>query len=206
MARRLLDIFRDKYHHAKSRCTCKNDKEYHAYGGRWIKLLRETFEDFKKDMRESYLENVKKYWIKDTTIDRIDVNGNYCKENCRRCSRSDQMKNRRQTIPLDYKWQHFACLKDLAHHTWIWEACLRDRLKKWRSVEDAVETWLLKTKKKIEYKGVVYESIEDACRKLWLNVITIRTRLNRWWSIDKTFGTPINHLYSNKSKCIHSTM
>ena len=51
------------------------------YFDKWIKCEWNTFEEFKNDMYEAYLDHVEKYWIKNTSIDRIDPNGNYCKEN-----------------------------------------------------------------------------------------------------------------------------
>jgi len=57
-------------------------------------VLWETTEDFKNDMYESYLEHVKQYGIKNTQIDRIDVNGHYEKSNCRWATAKEQQRNR----------------------------------------------------------------------------------------------------------------
>lgn len=77
---KLRNIFR----WMKSRCNYKKNKCYSYYWWRWIKCLRETFDDFYKDMAPSYIEHYEKFWEKDTQIDRINNDGDYCKENCRR--------------------------------------------------------------------------------------------------------------------------
>ena len=65
-----------------------NDKENKDYGGRGITCSKEwlQFENFLKDMGEV---------PRGFSLDRIDVNGNYCKENCRWVDRSLQAFNKR---------------------------------------------------------------------------------------------------------------
>lgn len=77
------------------RCKYKSNASYKNYGWRWIVCEWKTFEEFKDDMYESYLEHVKKFWEKQTTIDRIDANWNYCKDNCRWATYSEQNRNKR---------------------------------------------------------------------------------------------------------------
>ena len=79
----------------KQRCTNKKNIWYKDYWARWIKCLWNSYEEFARDMEESYKEHCKIHWEKDTTIERIDVNWNYCKENCTRATNQEQADNKR---------------------------------------------------------------------------------------------------------------
>ena len=73
----------------KDRCSNPNNKAYGNYGGRGISYdpLWEKFENFFADMGEC---------PEGMTLDRIDVNGDYCKENCRWSDYSMQGFNKRK--------------------------------------------------------------------------------------------------------------
>ena len=79
----------------RERCKNKNSKDYKKYGGRGIKCLWKSFEEFKKDMYHSYLIHFKKHGPKQTSLDRIDVNGHYSKENCQWATQKMQQNNTR---------------------------------------------------------------------------------------------------------------
>lgn len=79
----------NSYRGMKERCTNKNNNRYESYGGRGISYdpKWESFDGFLDDMFPTYQEGLE--------LDRIDVNGNYCKENCRWSTQSEQCYNQR---------------------------------------------------------------------------------------------------------------
>jgi hypothetical protein len=80
----------NSYAAAKSRCNNKSDLAYKNYGGRGIKFMWQSFNDFLKDMGDTHFYGA--------TIERMDVNGNYCIENCKWATRTDQARNTRKNI------------------------------------------------------------------------------------------------------------
>jgi hypothetical protein len=85
------------FHGIKQRCQNEKASYYKDYGGRGIKCEWKDIIEFKNDMYESYLKHVKEHGEKETQIDRVDVNKNYCKENCRWVTIEQQMNNTRKS-------------------------------------------------------------------------------------------------------------
>lgn len=82
----------------KGRCNNPNNKKYGDYGGRGIKNEWHSFEEFKDDMHASYQKHISKFGKDNTSLDRINNNGNYTKQNCQWSTWIQQANNRRKRI------------------------------------------------------------------------------------------------------------
>lgn len=118
----------------KVRCFNSNRFSYKDYGGRGITVSWDwmSFENFSRDMMPTYEKGL--------TLERIDVNGNYEKSNCKWITRSEQANNRRTTIYLDTELGVMK-LKDAAALVGICWQAMYARYKNWPK-----ERWLEKTK------------------------------------------------------------
>ena len=93
------------YTNMKTRCYNPKCISYPNYGGRGIRICDrwlESFENFRDDMYDSYLEHAAIYGEKNTTIDRINSNENYCPENCRWATYKFQGNNMRRNHIMEY--------------------------------------------------------------------------------------------------------
>ncbi len=80
-----------------TRCYNEKHDSYKWYGLRGIKMCDEwknDFMQFYKDMNDGYRPNLE--------LDRIDVNGNYCKENCRWATVKENQNNKRSNVYITF--------------------------------------------------------------------------------------------------------
>jgi len=94
-----------KWDGMKTRCLRNSYRGYERYGGRGIKVCIDwlVFDNFKKDMEESYETHVKEHGEKNTSLDRIDVNGNYELSNCRWATAKVQQNNKSNNHQITYR-------------------------------------------------------------------------------------------------------
>lgn len=109
----------------KKRCNTPTDQSYKNYGWRWIKCLWNTFEEFYVDMWPTYRQ-----WL---TIDRIDNNWNYCRENCRWTDRRTQANNTRNVHNITHNWETHS-IAEWARILNKNVSTLRVRIHRWKSI------------------------------------------------------------------------
>jgi hypothetical protein len=119
----------------KQRCEYPKNNRFKNYGGRGIKILWKSFEEFKKDMLKSYQESGEI----GMSIDRINSNGHYCKENCRWSTHWQQNLNRTNNHLITYN-QQTKPLAQWAKEKGFKRGLLENRIRRGWSVEKMLET------------------------------------------------------------------
>ncbi len=99
--------------HMKDRCNNPKNRRYKDYGGRGITIC--------KAWQESFLEFYNDMGIKpkNSTLERINNNGNYIKNNCKWATKEEQNRNQRSNIVIEYngmkkilsEWSKFLGIK-----------------------------------------------------------------------------------------------
>jgi hypothetical protein len=133
----------------KARCDNPQNQAFKYYGGRGISYCNswQSFEKFYEDMGEA---------PEGLSLDRIDCNGKYCKENCRWANSQEQRINQRQ-LPRNTsgrtgvsfnmskgKWCAAICLKGVTYYGGCYE-----------NFDDAVSA---RERLEVEYHGQVRPS------------------------------------------------
>jgi len=107
------------------RCNKIKYKDYKYYGWRGIKCEWDNFEEFYKDMWNTYKE-----WL---TLDRINNDWNYSKNNCKWSTWKEQANNKSNTILYKGK-----CLLEWSKILWWDNSVVYKRLKAWWNIEDSI--------------------------------------------------------------------
>lgn len=123
----------------KSRCMNPKHRSYPGYGGRGITVCARwmMFESFLEDMGE---KPKGKY-----SIDRVDNNGGYCKENCRWTDSVTQNNNRRNTAYYTHEGKTQS-LTLWARERGMPAATVKSRIRLGWNIEDALNVEIDKSK------------------------------------------------------------
>lgn len=113
----------------RRRCGNPKDKSFKNYGGRGIKVCErwQTYKNFRDDMLPT--------WKPGLTIERIDVNGNYCPENCKWIPASEQAGNQTTNVRLLFNSEN-RTIAEWSRITGIKQATLHKRHKDGWSIQD----------------------------------------------------------------------
>ncbi len=168
----------------KTRCNNKKTHQYKDYGGRGITVCErwdKSFSAFLEDMGECPAG---------MSIDRVDNNKGYHKDNCRWATRLEQGENRRSNILITYNNQvhhlsKWCTLLNLEYYT------IKRRIGLgWDAKRAFEEPIITPNKSSIEYNGVV-KTIPEWSKELGINYQRIVQRLKKGWTIERALETKV---------------
>lgn len=108
---------------------------------------------WENDFIEFLYWSLKHGWEKGLSIERKDVNGNYCPENCCYIPMSEQAKNRTCTTKIEFNGQTYS-ISEWARITGMNRRTLQNRLKsKSYTIEDALTKPVNKNLSRYPYRS-----------------------------------------------------
>lgn len=165
----------------KGRCKNRKADDYKYYGARGITYDKrwEKFENFWEDMKDGYSDNL--------TLDRINVNGNYEKANCRWITNLEQQSNKRNNVYIKLGDKNKSISK-WAEETNMKASMIYDRLKKGWDTKKILNT-PKRTIQEITYKGET-NVISYFAKKYSIKPATLTQRINKYkWSVEDAINT-----------------
>lgn len=171
----------------KGRCLRENEQSnYRYYGARGIKVCdrwKNSFENFWEDMKDGYTDQM--------TIERIDVNSDYTKSNCKWIKSCEQKFNKTSNslitingitkTTIEWAQEHNINAKKLYSRYFRYGIRDKERLLSQRSA--------CPKHRYISYLG--QEKLVTEWARLYnLAYATVIGRLVRGWTIDKALNTP----------------
>ena len=202
---------RNRWDGMKDRCYNPKDKDYYRYGERGIRVCDRwlTFNNFFSDMYDSFIAHVKEFGLRNTTLDRVDHDGNYEPSNCDWKTIKEQNNNRCINVMVteDLNVAQFAEKYGLNPYTvanrvkggWTVEEIINPSLrKKPKKVKKLSKLKLKKIKLKKTKKpskpkmlAPTGETIPALAKRLGINRGTIYERIRAGWDWDKILNTEV---------------
>ena len=163
-----------------ARCHNERASGYALYGGRGITVCdrwRASFQDF--------LADIGRRPSSDHSIDRIDCSGDYGPDNCRWATETEQQRNRRNNVRLEFNGVT-RCLSEWASVSGVKSSTLRLRLRSGVSLARAIDPApILHTPRhgqKVEYQGES-RSIDEVAAMCGIPHNSLRRRMARHGSV-----------------------
>lgn len=159
----------------KHRCNNKDAVNYETYGGRGISVCErwnESFEEFYKDMGDR---------PKNTSIDRIDPNGNYEPSNCRWADKTTQDENKRKSVKVIIGDEERNITR-LCRDYGVSRSTVQKRLALGMTFEEAIK----KPSEKPKYMIVLNNGLPMNKDEFFREYKIPSTTINRWISKGKT--------------------
>jgi len=183
--RRLYTI----WHNMKNRCENPNHNAYKNYGDRGIKICDrwKYFEYFCIDMIYSYQQHVEEYGEKNTTLDRIDYNGNYELSNCKWATIIEQVNNRRNTIRLENgeSLSNYCRRNNLRYRT------IMSRLLNGWEIDEAINTPIQTKCRHNDRVSPTGETMSQLAKRLGISKRLLDERFRAGWDWDKIINTKV---------------
>ena len=162
------------------RCRNPNCANYSYYGGRGIAVCERwlKFENFLADMGIAPPE---------TSLDRIDGDGDYEPENCQWATRKEQSRNTRSNRMMEFNGRTQSAAAWAEEYDMSYDL-LWNRLNLGWSTEDALHA-PVRRRRTIEYGGIEM-SLTEWARRLGVSRYTLKYRLDAGWSAKDILLTP----------------
>jgi hypothetical protein len=123
------------------------------------------------------------------SLDRIDVHGNYCKENCRWATTVQQANNKQKNRIVEFGGERLT-LAQWAARLGVGWFTLRARLDNYGWDVERTLTEAVRTDQLYEFEGVTL-TMAGWSERTGIHIDTLRSRLNRMnWSLKDTLTLP----------------
>lgn len=207
-SRKYKDVERDesnipvlyrRYYGIKQRCYNPNHDSYMRYGGRGIKMCDEWKDSFQAFNDWAYANG----YEEGLTLDRIDVDGDYCPENCRWVDMRTQLNNTRKNVYIEYMGRKLT-IPEWAHELNMKESLIRHRYDYGWTPERIFTTPVKREHHPEAHDNVIYmtykgvtKSLRDWSDETGISITTLRHRyVDYHWTPEDTIEVPKGTPYS----------
>lgn len=168
------------------RCEDTRSISFHNYGDRGIKVCKE-WHDFKCFEKWAFNNG----YVKGSSLDRIDFNGNYEPSNCRWVDAKTQANNRRTNRFVYYQGNKYS-LSQLCEKLNLNYSRINNRIQDGWDVYKAIEKGndTNQGKKFLTYNGKTMSQAEWS-KELGFSKNVISERLRWGWSVEQALTTPV---------------